>query len=232
MYLAVTYQEYITEHQLNVYGTEQLDIPKPEFYVVYTGNRSFAHNTVSLRDDFFHDPGAAVDITAKVINTENKDDIIGQYIIFCHVVDEQIRKHGRTKEAIEKAISICSDSGVLKDYLDTRKKEVIDVMITLFDQGYAVEAYAHELAAKAEQKGLEKGLEQGREQGRKQGREEGREEGREQGREEGREEGIRVTVELCREIGLEPGAAAAKIASNFHIPQEDAARYVEKYWQK
>ena len=142
LYLAMTYQDYITEHGLYVYGSKKIEIPEPEFYVIFTGNRKFTKNTISMKEDFWNNPNANVDVVAKVIYAENKEDIIGQYIIFSHVLDDQIRKHGRNKTAVEETIRICKSEGVLKEYLESREKEVIDIMITLFGQEYAVEAYA------------------------------------------------------------------------------------------
>ena len=54
---------------------------------------------------------------------------------------------------------------MLVDYLNSREKEVIDIMIMLFDQEYAVKQYG-----KAQE---EKGLKKGRDEGRKEGRNEG-----------------------------------------------------------
>lgn len=39
LYLAATYKEYAEEQKLNLYGTEPVTIPRPELYVVYTGDR-------------------------------------------------------------------------------------------------------------------------------------------------------------------------------------------------
>ena len=142
LYLAMTYQDYITEHGLYVYGSKKIEIPEPEFYVIFTGNRKFTKNTICMKEDFWNNPNANVDVVAKVIYAENKEDIIGQYIIFSHVLDNQIQKHGRNKTAVEETIRICKREGVLKEYLESREKEVIDIMITLFGQEYAVEAYA------------------------------------------------------------------------------------------
>ena len=142
LYLAMTYQNYITENNLYVYGSKKIEIPEPEFYVIFTGNRKFKKDTISLKEDFWKDSDAKVDVTAKVIYAENKEDIIGQYIIFSHVLDDQIRKYGRNKTAVEETIRICKSEGVLREYLESREKEVIDIMITLFGQEYAVEAYA------------------------------------------------------------------------------------------
>ena len=92
----------------------------------------------------------------KVIYAENKHDIIGQYIIFSHVLDQQIEKFGRTKTVAEETIRICKSEGVLREYLESREKEVIDIMITLFGQEYAVEAYAEEKARVRELIGVER----------------------------------------------------------------------------
>ena len=68
-------------------------------------------------------------------------------------MDEQVKKYGRTKTAVEETIRICKSEGVLKEYLESREKEVIDIMITLFGQEYAVEAYAADERKTGELKG-------------------------------------------------------------------------------
>ncbi len=68
-------------------------------------------------------------------------------------MDRQVSQYGRTRKAVEEAIRICSDEGVLKEYLNSRKKEVIDVMITLFSQEYAVDAYAKESREEGREEG-------------------------------------------------------------------------------
>ena len=78
------------------------------------------------------------------------DDIIGQYIIFCHVMDEQIKKYGRVREAALETIRICRDRNVLKKYLKEREKEVVNIMIELFNQELAVKEYGDE----REEKGM------------------------------------------------------------------------------
>ena len=71
-------------------------------------------------------------ITLKQVITAETNDIIGQYIIFSHVMDEQIQKYGRTRKAVEETIRICRNRSVLVEYLQEREKEVFDIMITLF----------------------------------------------------------------------------------------------------
>ena len=73
------------------------------------------------------------------------DDMIGQYIIFSHVMDEQIKKYGRVREAALETIRICRDRDVLKKYLKEREKEVVNIMIELFNQELAVKEYGDEM---------------------------------------------------------------------------------------
>ena len=148
LYLAMTYQDYINEHRLNVYSTTKIELPIPEFYVIYTGDRQIKKDIITLKEDFFCNTEIGIDLSAKIIYTENEKDIIGQYIIFCHVLDAQVKLYGRTQKAIEETIRICKDKGVLKEYLTGREKEVITMTKTLFDQNKSVELYAEEYARK------------------------------------------------------------------------------------
>ena len=73
---------------------------------------------------------------------------------FCHVLNEQYSKLGYTAAAVREAIRICKDKNVLKKYLEEREGEVIDMMLTLFDQETILEnhvaARVREATEKAE----------------------------------------------------------------------------------
>ena len=109
---------------------------------------------ISIRKDFWKNETVPFDLVAKVIYAVNEGDIIGQCIIFCHVLNEQIKHHGRTTTAVSETIRICKDRNVLKEYLESREKEVINIMITLFDQEYAMKAYLKEERKIGEIKGI------------------------------------------------------------------------------
>ena len=61
-------------------------------------------------------------------------DIINQYVSFKKVLNEQIKLHGRTKTAVCETIRICKDSNVLKEYLESKESEAVDIMMQLYDQ--------------------------------------------------------------------------------------------------
>ena len=152
LYLADTIQEYLHDTEKDIHDQKQLQLPLPEFCIIYTGKEAVP-GRISLRKDFFRNPACPVDLEAQVFTAETSD-IIGQYIIFCRVLDEQIRKYGRTRGAAKEAILICQDWGVLAEYLNEREKEVIDNMIMLFDQEYAVEQYGKSQKAEGREEGV------------------------------------------------------------------------------
>ena len=141
LYLAQTYLNYINAQELNLYGVSALPLPEPEFYVIYTGDRKDRPERLNFREEFFGGKEIAVDIEAKVIYGEGRGDIVSQYVAFCHVLDEQYRKFGRTAEAVREAIRICKDRDVLRKYLEEREREVVDIMLALFDQETALKNY-------------------------------------------------------------------------------------------
>ena len=68
---------------------------------------------------------------------------------FCHVLNEQYCKFGRTIESVQETIRICKDRNVLKKYLEEREKEVMDIMRVLYDQETAMRNYVAEVDREA-----------------------------------------------------------------------------------
>ena len=136
MYLMDTYQEYFREKKIKLYGSHKADMPKPELYVIYTGDKGSHPDVLSLKDEFFPATDCCIDAKVKVIYLRDSDDIINQYIGFCRVFNEQVALYGRTLTAAKEIIRICRDRNLLEEYLSEREKEVEDIMLTLFDQEY------------------------------------------------------------------------------------------------
>ena len=159
MYLAKTYNEYIEEHQLSLYREKKVSIPRPELYVIYTGEKE-APDILRLSD--MYEGSGSADLTVRVLRDGQPGDILSQYVDFCQVANEQVSLYGRTDEALMSTIQLCLEQGILVPFLDSRKKEVVDIMTRLFSQE---KAWEMELAANAREN---------REAGRVEGRVEGR----------------------------------------------------------
>ena len=145
MYLIQTYHDYFKRTNQNLYGSKKVNMPKPELYVIYTGERKNIPETISLREEFFCGAKIAIDAEVKVLYREDEKDIIGQYIIFSKVYNEQRKRYGNTKQAVMETIRICKDRNVLKEYLESREQEVVDIMMTLFDDEQILKAYAKDI---------------------------------------------------------------------------------------
>ena len=105
-------------------------MPKPELYVIYTGNKGRKPDTISLSQEFFDGADIDIEIKAKVIYESDKDNIINKYIVFCKVFNEQIKEHGMTKQAVTETIRICKDRNILKQYLSSKEVEVVTIMMS------------------------------------------------------------------------------------------------------
>jgi hypothetical protein len=135
LYLADTYNRYISKMNLNVYGTKKVRLPIPELYVIYHGDRGDKPDKISLSKDIFGVESADnifVDVKARIIYDSIPGDIINQFITFARVFDEQIQLYGRTRKAVEETLRICRDQDVLKEYL--KNKEAEEIMFTWLDE--------------------------------------------------------------------------------------------------
>ena len=132
-------------------------LPKPELYVIYTGERKEHPEWISLSEEFFPGQDCFVDVKVRMLYDGKEGDILNQYVTFTKIYNEQVKQQGRTKEAVLETIRICKDRKILKEYLEGREKEVVDIMMTLFDQEYAVERYGDEKKAEGIAEGLAEG---------------------------------------------------------------------------
>lgn len=152
LYLAQTYQEYFESTKQNVYGSKKLELPKPEIYVIYTGNRKTRPEYLHLSEEFFGGDDSVLDVKVKMIYDGKEGDIISQYVTFTKIYNEQVKLYGRTREAVLETIRICKGQNVLSEYLSDREKEVVDIMMTLFNEEYILKTYVESEKREAAEK--------------------------------------------------------------------------------
>ena len=123
------------------FKSKKVKMPKPELYVIFTGNKGRKPDKISLSKEFFEGVDIDIEVKAKVIYESDTDDIINQYIIFCKVFNEQTKQHGMTQKAVTETIRICKNRNVLKEYLLDREKEVVTIMMSLFDDEQIMKSF-------------------------------------------------------------------------------------------
>ena len=67
MYLVQTYREYFNETRQNIYNSKKLKMPKPEVYVIYTGDRKTRPEENSLSKEFFDGKEICLDVICRGI---------------------------------------------------------------------------------------------------------------------------------------------------------------------
>ena len=60
---------------------------------------------------------------------------------FTKVYNEQMKQYGRTRETIMETIRICKDKNVLREYLQSREKEVVSIMLAMYDEKEILREY-------------------------------------------------------------------------------------------
>lgn len=150
------------------YAEKVYKIPNPDFYVVYVGKKEQPmEQELRLSDAFYKKDGSKLELVVKVKNCSDskflpiaKDcDILKEYCQFIEIVERTYNKHF-PRRSFKKAIEIAMEQGILKDYLDRKSREVINMLCAKYD-------YKMDIAVKKEeafQDGMEAGITQGEQQ--------------------------------------------------------------------
>ena len=152
MYLVQTWHDYFERTKQNLYKSKKVQIPIPEVYVIFTGERKTRPSEISLSQEFFGGKECAVDVKVKMIYDGKEGDIINQYVMFTKVCNEQMKKYGRTRKAVMEAIRICKDRNVLSEYLSSKESEVVSIMMVLYDEEEIMRSYVESEVYEATQK--------------------------------------------------------------------------------
>ena len=162
LYVAQSYHEYFERTSQSLYKSTKVKMPKPELYVIYTGSKGRKPDTISLSKEFFGGEDIDIEVKAKVIYESDTKNIINQYIIFCKVFNEQTKKHGMTKMAVMETIRICKDKDILSEYLARREKEVVTIMMSLFNEEQIMKTYLKDFEKETERKAAERLIRKGK----------------------------------------------------------------------
>ena len=155
------------------YAEKVFKIPNPDFYVIYIGKEKRPlEEELCLSDAFFKKDSSKLELVVKVKNCSDSNllkisgtcDILKEYCQFLEIVESLYNKRF-PKRSFKKAIETAMEAGILKDYLDRKSREVINMLCAKYD-------YKMDIAVKQEEAyedGMNAGLKQGIEQGRVQG---------------------------------------------------------------
>ena len=148
-------------------------IPTPEFYVFYNGTEDYPETTVlKLSDAFITKPEQVpLELTVRVfnINTNKANKVLTackpleEYSLFV----EEVRKQTQLdpENGFTNAVKICIEKGILREYLQRKSREVINMLVAEYDYDTDIAVQRAEERQIAFAEGIEKGIEKGIEQG-------------------------------------------------------------------
>ena len=186
IYLGETYKRILEISGEDIYGSKPIKLPRPELYVIYTGDKKIDQEYISIKDYFIEDDSDIerkdfIDLKAKIISKKDfenmmtnnkKDDIISEYLEFVSTYEKYLddysdsikeeknikAKNKLKREFANKVIDECINKNVLKDYLLKCKSEVIGIMDLLFDQEYATKVHEKAIARDSFNDGKAEGI--------------------------------------------------------------------------
>ena len=151
------------------YLRKLVKIPTPEFYVFYNGKEDYPETmTLRLSDAFIiKSAPAPLELTVQVlnINTDKANKILAacrpleEYSLFVEEVRKQTQLDG--ENGFTKAVKICIEKGVLKDYLQRKSREVINMLLAEYDYDTDIAVQRAEERRIALAEGIEQGFSDG-----------------------------------------------------------------------
>ncbi len=75
LYLAQSYHEYFQRISQNYYKSRKVKMPRPELYIIFTGNKGRKPEKISLSKEFFEGADIDIEVREKVIYESDTEDI-------------------------------------------------------------------------------------------------------------------------------------------------------------
>jgi hypothetical protein len=161
MYMARIYEKIIDNRRL--YSSKKIDVPRPEFIVLYTGKEDFPAVKVLKLSDLFreavgHDKAwLELEVTVYNINKgvnpliEERSPTLGGYAGLVAKARENEDAGMDRDEAVKEAVRFCKARGILADFLKKHGSEVGNMLLTEWNWEDALQVRWEE--------GMEKGME-------------------------------------------------------------------------
>ncbi|MGI5116070.1 Rpn family recombination-promoting nuclease/putative transposase [Treponema sp. SP13] len=143
-------------------------IPTPEFYVFYNGEEDYPETvTLRLSDAFMtmpEKPSLELVVSVTNINYNKGSEILHtckplkEYTLFV----DAVRKHTKldSENGFKNAIKECIQNDILREYLQRKSREVMNMLIAEYDYDVDIAVQREEALQEGEAKGLSEGLHQ------------------------------------------------------------------------
>lgn len=216
-YFSSMYRDYIEPVKQQLYTESPIPLPFPVYLVFYNGLKEEPERKVIPLSDLFIQNGKglqpALECTAVLLNINlghnrelmEKCKVLKEYAQFIHTIRCKTASEPSFKEAVEAAVKECISKGILSEILRKNRAEVIDMILTEYDEN----EFREFLKEDSWKKGHDAGVEDGRQAE--------------------RENSIYIMIKTCMEFQLSKEQILEKLMKNFSISRDIAQKYWENY---
>ena len=148
MYLARLYQNYIDNSEINVFSSVLKHLPRPKFIVFYNGSKDEPDRKPLRLTDAFAEEGiseeSCLECIATMVNINyghnyelmEKCRRLEEYSIFVAEVRKALEEGGDQKQAVDDAIDICIEKGVLQNILIQERAAIMNMVLSCTEKQY------------------------------------------------------------------------------------------------
>ncbi len=237
LYVVEEYKKLLSmrKYKRVLYGSRQIRLPKPEFYMVYTGKEE-CPDSLKLSDAFDGEKADSfLELKVTVYKEDNVKGVIHEFISLIQLVKKVIAEGKSVEEAVREAIRQYQEGYEISEYFEQRKD-----VVQLLGEAITLEEYL-DLRDEANASVLREELrDEVREEVRGEVWEEVRGEVREEVRGEVREEvakevteqmvikGVCKTYKILTSVGADRKAAIQAIMKEYDMPQDQVLSILQK----
>ena len=212
-YFSAMYRNYIEPMKQKLYTDSPLRIHFPVYLVFYNGSMEEPERKEIPLSDLFIQNGKglqpALECTALLLNINvghnqelmEKCRILKEYAQFIHTIRSKISVGLPFQEAVETAVEDCISQNILSEILRKNKAEVIDMILTEYDENEFREFLKEDSWKKGHEAGVQDGI----------------------------KTGIREIIRTFTELQLPKEQLLDKLTNSFSLSVEEAEEYIEKY---
>lgn len=212
-YFSAMYRNYIEPMKQKLYTDSPLRIHFPVYLVFYNGSMEEPERKEIPLSDLFIQNGKglqpALECTALLLNINvghnqelmEKCRILKKYAQFIHTIRSKISVGLPFQEAVETAVEDCISQNILSEILRKNKAEVIDMILTEYDENEFREFLKEDSWKKGHEAGVQDGI----------------------------KTGIREIIRTFTELQLPKEQLLDKLTNSFSLSVEEAEEYIEKY---
>ena len=148
MYFARLYQNYIDDSEINVFSSVIKHLPRPNFIVFYNGSREEPDRKILRLTDAFAEESfsgeSCLECSATMLNINyghnyelmEKCRWLEEYSVFVAEVRRSLEAGGDQKQAVDDAIDICIEKGILRDILIKERAAIMNMVLSCTEKQY------------------------------------------------------------------------------------------------